>query len=141
VASAGGRSPGPEQAREWVLLGWWALSDTAKHLRRGSLYEAVERLHEARAQALRLLAAARGVPYPAFGLVSLLDFPPFEVPSTLHETYPAPRATGDVLLAARRVADLLHSHAVEVGSSLGVDLTTPWEGLGRSRLDQVDAAR
>lgn len=129
--------PEPGQAREWVLLGWWALSDTAKHLRRGSLHEAAERLHEARAQALRLFAVAEGVPYPAFGLVSLLDFPPFELPSTLSETYPVPRTTADVLLPARRVADLLYSATIGAGTAMGIDLATPWEGLARTRLDLV----
>jgi hypothetical protein len=36
-----------EQVREWAFLGWCALIDTDKYLRRGSLWEAHSRLHAA----------------------------------------------------------------------------------------------
>src|SRR6202041_2684799 len=54
----GGQAPGDEppaayavtgeQIREWAFLGWCALIDADKYLRRGSLWEAHSRLHEAR---------------------------------------------------------------------------------------------
>ena len=81
--------PSPE-AREWVVLGWWAIATADKYVRRGSLFEAVEAIDEARTARLRLWAAGRSVPYAAFGLTSLLDFPPFELPDELIATYATP---------------------------------------------------
>jgi len=40
--------------REWTFLGWTALADMAKYLRRGSAWEALERLQQAREQVWRL---------------------------------------------------------------------------------------
>ena len=38
----------------------------------------------------RLWATGGGVPYPAFGLTSLLDFAPFQLPGALADTYAVP---------------------------------------------------
>lgn len=126
--------PDLREAREWVMLGWWALSDVAKYLRRGSLYEAVERLGETRQQALRLFAAARGIPYPSFGLVSLLDFAPFELPESLDRTYSVPDDRAAVARAAGATADLLARVSQDAATALGLDLTTPWAEIARRRL-------
>ncbi len=75
--------PSIDVAHEWVVLGWWAIATADKYVRRSSLFEAVQAIDEARTHALRLWAAGRGVPYAAFGLTSLLDFPPFELPPDL----------------------------------------------------------
>lgn len=123
-----------EQAREWVMLGWWALSNTAKHVRRGSLFEAVESLREARTQMLRVFAASRRVPYPSFGLTSLLDFEPFGVPGQLEETYSTPGSPTDVIAAALTIADLLTSISRDAGEVLGGDLSTPWRARAETRL-------
>lgn len=123
-----------EQAREWVMLGWWALSNTAKYVQRGSLFEAVESLREARTQALRLFAAGRGVPYPSFGLTTLLDFEPFEVPTRFENTYSLPTDPAGVIAAAWAIADLLGSAASAAGEILGKDLSTPWRAVAESRL-------
>ena len=90
----------PEQVREWAFGGWCALADLGKYLRRGSAWEALDRLHEARAQLWRLTATALGVPNPQFGLTSILDFAPDRLPDAVTET------VGDLdparLLAATR---------------------------------------
>jgi hypothetical protein len=67
------------------MMAWWWLSDVAKYLERGSLFEAAERIALVRQEALKLYAAARDVPYPLFGITSLLDYEPFEVPQNLAE--------------------------------------------------------
>ena len=54
--------PSVEMAREWVVLGWWAIATADKYVRRRSLFEAVQAIDEARTHALRLWAAGRGVP-------------------------------------------------------------------------------
>ncbi len=72
--------------REWAFLGWTALADMAKYLRRGSNWEALERLQQARASIWRLWAVARGVDYPAFGLTSVLDDPAAGLPDGIERT-------------------------------------------------------
>ena len=64
----------PEQVREWAFLGWCALADLGKYLRRGSAWEALARLDEARAQLWKLQASAAGAAQPQYGLTSILDF-------------------------------------------------------------------
>lgn len=123
-----------DQAREWTMLGWWALSNVAKYVRRASLFEAVAALADARAHALRLFAVARGIPYPAFGLTSLLDFEPFELPDELRATYALPSQPDAVIDAAWAVSDLLGAGAADVGRKFGVDLATAWAGIARARL-------
>ncbi len=66
--------------REWAFLGWVALADLTKYLRRGSLWEALERLHQARTYVWRLWAVAQDVDYPAFGLTGVLDDPDAALP-------------------------------------------------------------
>lgn len=61
------------QLQEWSFLGWRALLDADKYLRRGSLWEAHARLHEARDRIWMLWAAARGASYPWHGLSQVLD--------------------------------------------------------------------
>jgi len=104
----------PEQVREWAFLGWCALADLGKYVRRGSAWEALERLHEARAQLWQLWAAVRGVPQPQYGLTSVLDWPPAVLPAGIEETVSGVDV-GSLLAAGLRVAELLG----EVGGQLG----------------------
>lgn len=126
--------PTESEAREWAMLGWWAISDVAKYLRRGSLFEAVERINEARQQALRLYAAARQIPYPAFGLVSLLDTEPYEVPTSLDRTYCVPVDPAAVAAAADATADLLETASASAAEVLHARVDTAWSGIARRRL-------
>lgn len=75
--------------REWAFLGWIALADLAKYLRRGSLWEALERLHEARTQVWRLWAAGTGLRYPVYGLTTVFDHPEAGVPPGIEATLAA----------------------------------------------------
>lgn len=104
----------PEQVREWAFRGWCALADLGKYVRRGSGWEALERLHEARAQLWQLWAAVRGVPQPQYGLTSVLDWPPAVLPPGIEETVSG-LDVGSLLAAGLRVAELLG----EVGGQLG----------------------
>jgi hypothetical protein len=96
----------PEDIREWAFLGWIALADLDKYLRRGSLWEALERLHEARRQVWRLWAAAHAVEYPVFGLTAVLDAPAIGIPPGIEETVAALDAP-DLRRAAQACARLL----------------------------------
>lgn len=92
--------------REWHFLGWWALLDADKYLRRGSAWEARQRLEEARTALWQLCAAAQGLPFPQYGITTLLDAPSSSVPTDVAET-----AVGldlaEMSHAVRRCAELL----------------------------------
>jgi hypothetical protein len=126
--------PTTEVAREWVVLGWWAIATADKYVRRGSLFEAVHAIDEARTHALQLWAAGQGVPYAAFGLTSLLDFPPFELPHHLGATYALPDDVNAVAAANRATADLLDGASELATATLGVELSSPLGPVVRLRL-------
>lgn len=109
-----------DDVRTWELLGWESLANVAKYLRRGSRWEALGRLTEARDHALRLWAAAEGVPYPLFGLTSLLDAEPPHLPEDLDAT--AARADlAELAAAARACAELLRAASARARKRLGSD--------------------
>ncbi|HEX2221145.1 MAG TPA: nucleotidyltransferase domain-containing protein [Candidatus Limnocylindria bacterium] len=62
-----------DEVREWAFEAHVALMNMDKYLRRRSLWEALEQLHQARTLAWRLWAVARDVPFPVFGLTAVLD--------------------------------------------------------------------
>jgi nucleotide-binding universal stress UspA family protein len=126
--------PSIERAREWVVLGWWAIATADKYVRRRSLFEAVHAIDEARTHALRLWAAGRNVPYAAFGLTSLLDFPPFELPHDLIATYAVPDHVDVVAAANRATADLLVAASASASAALGTDVSSPLAAVVRGRL-------
>jgi MFS family permease len=107
---------GPEQVREWAFLGWCALADLSKYLRRRSAWEAYDRLQEARTQLWRLQAAAHDVPDPQYGLTSILDFSPGAIPAGIEDTV-AGLEPARLLAAAQRLAALLD----EAGRRLEAD--------------------
>jgi hypothetical protein len=129
------RPPDEAMLREWMFLGWWALSASAKYLSRQSLVEAVEALGEARKHALQLYAVSRSVPYPGFGLVSLLDFPPFELPPSLVDTYCRPSDFASVLAAVRTCTDLMERSCADACSVLGVNFDVAIGEPTRRRLN------
>jgi hypothetical protein len=106
-----------DQVREWAFLGWCALIDADKYLRRGSLWEAHDRLHEARHHIWALWAAARGAMYPWHGLSQVLDHDPGNLPLGVESTIAgldaadlrrATRASAAVLAAASESAARRH---------------------------------
>jgi len=97
---------GRSDIREWAFLGWTALADLTKYLRRGSLWEAMQRLHEARTQVWRLWAAAQDLPYPLFGLTAVLDEPWAGIPPGIESTVAA-LELNDLLRAGQACALLL----------------------------------
>ena len=104
---------------EWTFLGWVALLDLDKYLRRGSAWEALERLHEARGHVWRLIAVAADVDYPAYGITALLDAPgdpaiPAEMGETT-ATLELARLTGAALALAGR----LEAAAAAAGKKIG----------------------
>ena len=95
-----------EQVREWAFHGWCALVDADKYLRRGSLWEAHGRLHEARHRIWALWAAAHGALYPWHGLSQVLDHDPGNLPPGIESTVAGLDAT-DLRRAARAAAEVL----------------------------------
>ncbi|GAA0955748.1 hypothetical protein [Virgisporangium aurantiacum] len=122
-------SASPDDPRNWLLDGWEALSNVAKYLRRGSLLEALDQVHRARERVFQLWAAGSGVPYPAFGLTSLLDEPGPSLPPGIHATYAVPEYES-VKAAALATATLLAQAAHHAQR----DLDTPLRAYVTSRL-------
>ena len=80
------RDADSDQVREWAFGAYLALLDMDKYLRRRSLWEALEQLHEARTMAWRLWAVAEGTAFPAFGVTAVLDEPDARMPPGLEHT-------------------------------------------------------
>jgi hypothetical protein len=95
-----------DQVREWAFHGWCALIDADKYLRRGSLWEAHSRLHEARHYIWALWAAAHGALYPRHGLSQVLDHDPQNLPPGIESTVAGLDAPG-LRRAARASAEVL----------------------------------
>ena len=72
----------------WAGWAWMRLYDVDKYLRRGSHWEALLKLEEARALLLRHHAATTDVPDPEFGITSLVDAGG-DVPVVLEERWQA----------------------------------------------------
>ncbi|HEU5419736.1 MAG TPA: hypothetical protein VFV41_18760 [Streptosporangiaceae bacterium] len=97
-----------DQVREWAFAGWCALLDADKYLQRGSLWEAHNRLHEARHRIWGLWAAAAGALYPWHGLSQVLDHDPDRLPPGIESTV-AVLDSADLRRAARASAEVLAS--------------------------------
>lgn len=108
------------EIREWAFLACCALADLGKYLRRGSPWEALTRLDEARTQLWKLAAATRGVRDPKYGLTSFLDFLPRAVPAEMADVV-AGLDPARILAASRRAAALLAIYRADLPNQLGDD--------------------
>lgn len=95
-----------DQVRGWMFDGFVHLSACAKYIARGSLWEALEGLHRARAELWRLWAVAQRVPDPQYGHTAVLDSPSTPLPPGI-ETTLAPFEREELGRAAIACADLL----------------------------------
>jgi hypothetical protein len=105
-----------ELVREWAFLGWEALANMAKYLRRGSLWEALARLDHARDRIWALWGAAHRVRYPVFGLSQVLDADPGDLPDGIEATVAGLDA------AALRAAALASCRVLERVSALAAQV-------------------
>ena len=96
----------PEQVREWAFRGWCELADAGKYLRRKSVWEALEQLHNARGKWWQLWALAHQVPDSRYGIISILDFAADLVPAEVAATVPG-LDIAQLTAAAQRIAGLL----------------------------------
>lgn len=114
--------------------------DVGKYLRRGSAWEALERLNEARTTLWRLWAAAHGVPDAQYGVVSVLDFAPDDAPAELAEAVAGLDLAG-ILAAARRLAGLLRATGGELPAKLRAALPDPMAAFVTADLDELAATQ
>jgi hypothetical protein len=112
-----------DQVREWAFLGWCALMDADKYLRRGSLWEAHNRLNQARHQIWALWAAAHGALYPWHGLSQVLDHDPDNLPPGVESTV-AGLDAADLYRAARASTDVLATVSAAAAGRHPADLPT-----------------
>jgi hypothetical protein len=129
-----------EQVREWAFHGWIELLDIDKYLRRGSLWEAHERLHQVRHHVWMLWAAATGALYPWHGLSQVLDNDPRDLPPGIEATV-ATLDTADLRRAARVSATLLAEASAAAARAHPADLPQAMAGYVTSELarDSRDA--
>jgi hypothetical protein len=113
-----------EQVREWAFHGWCMLIDADKYLRRGSLWEAHSRLHEARHYIWALWAAANGALYPWHGLSQVLDHDPGNLPPGIESTVAGLDAPG-LRAAARASAKVLTTASEAAARRHPADLPAP----------------
>jgi hypothetical protein len=116
-----------DQVREWAFLGWCALIDADKYLRRGSPWEAHNRLHEARHHVWALWAAANGALYPRHGLSQVLDHDPENLPPGIESTV-AGLDAADLRRAASASADVLASVSASAARRHPADLPVAMAG-------------
>jgi hypothetical protein len=127
----------PAQVREWAFNGWACLADVGKYLRRGSLWEALERLHQARAELWRLLAASYAIPNPQFGVTSILDFAPDRMPADLARTV-SPLDLASLLTAARDLAGRLGGIGDLLEQDLAIALPNAMAAYITADLDAIE---
>lgn len=96
----------PEQVREWAFRGWCCLADAGKYLRRGSAWEALRALDEARNCWWQLWAVAHGVRDPRYGIISILDFARGIVPADAAGTVPR-LDLAELTSAGQKLSELL----------------------------------
>lgn len=138
VAVAGHRRPVTSgQIREWAFRGWCALADAGKYLRRQSPWEALDRLNEARAQLWQLHAAACHVPQPQYGLTSILDYAPGELPPGIEHTV-TDLDPARLLSAAQSLAALMNQIGRKLPAELQTDLP---DAMSRFVTDDLSAIR
>jgi hypothetical protein len=116
-----------DQVREWAFLGWCALIDADKYLRRGSLWEAHNQLHEARHQIWALWAAAHGALYPWHGLSQVLDHDPGNLPPGIEATV-AGLDVADLRRAAQASAGILDAVSASAARRHPASLPTAMAG-------------
>ena len=123
---------------EWAFLGWIALGNVAKYLRRGSLWEAMAQLDQARIHVWRLLAVARRVDHPAFGLTSLLDQPNAKLPEAARRTLPAGLERAALREAALAAAGMLAEAAAAAQKVTGAASANAMAAFTLGRLTRLD---
>jgi hypothetical protein len=128
-----------EQVRQWAFEGWCALLDLDKYLRRGSLWEAHARLHEARRLIWALWAAAQGALYPWHGLSQVLDHDPGNLPPGIEPTV-AGRDPEDLRRAARAAATVLTTASEAAARRVPADLPRPMGAYVTARLESGKSA-
>lgn len=139
----GGPEPGEayamsgEQVREQAFLGWVALIDLDKYLRRGSLWEAHFRLNDARDRIWALWAAATGALYPWHGLTQVLDHDPELLPPGISSTV-AGLDAGELRRAARASAGILSDVSGAAARRFPADLPDAMAAYVTGVLDQPD---
>ena len=122
-----------EQLQDWSFLGWRALLDADKYLQRGSLWEAHQRLHEARDRIWALWAAANGATYPWHGLSQVLDQDPCRLPAGIDQTV-AGLESDDLRRAVMAAADLLEHASSFAAQQCGVRLDMRMAGFAHHAL-------
>lgn len=121
-----------KQIREWTFLAWLDLADAAKYLKRGSPWEALERLHRARNRTWQLWAAAHKEDFALYGMTQVID-DGVEFPMGMERTV-AKLEAKSIHNACLVLADILKRTAEEVNEVLPFELP---RGMERTALAEI----
>jgi len=124
------RDVAAQEVSDWTFLGWRALLDVDKYLRRGSLWEAHHRLNEARDLIWRLCATGHGATYPWHGLSQVLDHDPDLLPPGIEATVAGLDSEG-LRRALSASADLLDQASLAAARACRTRLDGAMAGYAR----------
>lgn len=122
----------PVQAREWAFLAWLNLTDAAKYLKRGSLWEALERLHKARTHTWQLWAVAQKLDFALYGVTQVLD-DQVDLPKGLQKTVTSLNS-GAIHEACVTLIDILDDVMVQASRAIPFELPLGMAQTARNQL-------
>lgn len=126
-----------DEVRAWACQAWEELANVGKYLRRSSYWEALDQLHEARANLFRLWAVARQVPQARYGVTALIDAGA-RMPPGIDNSIPG-SGLGGVLTAAQYLAKVLTNLQQVLGSNERYELPDAFAAFVASDLAQAEA--
>lgn len=124
------------QAREWAFLAWLDLADAAKYLKRGSLWEALERLHKVRTHTWQLWAVAQGLDFALYGITQVLD-DEVDLPKGMERTVPSLNRKA-IHVACITLADILDDIMPQASRIIPFELPL---GMAQAAREQLSTTR
>lgn len=96
-------------AREWTFLAWIAIGDAARHALRDHPWRALKALTDGRDNLWRLHARTLGLPFPAFGAVTV-ENADAAAPPGMRDTHPKDLSRKEIYGSLEALASLLEPH-------------------------------
>ena len=118
-----------ERVSEWAFLAWIAVVNICKYVSRGSNWEALAQLDQARGLLWQMWGARHDLPYPLYGLTTVLDAPEVGLPPGIESTL-AGLDAAEITEAAEQLARILSAIAGEQNS-------TPMAAYAARRLEET----
>ena len=130
--------PNADEVRTWACRGWEALVNVGKYLRRGSYWEALSQLEQARDHLFRLWALTEQVSQARYGVTALIDAG-VSLPPGIERSLPGSTLEG-LLAAARYLAEMLTELQRRLGKGNPYELPHAFADFVTADLAQVGSA-